>query len=154
VWRPIHSWWSHTIARLVTFFALTAVLVLHRAPSTEVAFQVYRGMLDVPAGWQVAADSEQLQLVAWMLFWLAVVWFLPNTQQLLARWHPAYNYGVAERERDLPLIERLRIPASWPMAHWRMEWRPNAVGAVLIGILVALAVLNLSHVSEFLYFRF
>jgi alginate O-acetyltransferase complex protein AlgI len=154
VWRPIHSWWSHTIARLVTFFGLTAVLVLHRAPSTDIAFRVYRGMLDLPTSWRVAADSEQLHLVAWMLFWLAVVWFLPNTQQLLARWHPAYNYGIAERERDLPLVERIRIPASWPMARWRMEWRPNAIGAAFIGILVALACLNLSHVSEFLYFRY
>ena len=92
--------------------------------------------------------------LGWMLFWLAVVWFLPNTQQLLARWHPAYNYGIAERERDLPLVERIRIPASWPMARWRMEWRPNAIGAAFIGILVALACLNLSHVSEFLYFRY
>ena len=53
-----------------------------------------------------------------------------------------------------PETERLRIPESWPMAHWRMEWRPNAVGAVFIGILVALAVLSLHHVSEFLYFRY
>src|SRR5690348_2292211 len=111
-------------------------------------------MANLPAHWEAVADSEQLRLIPWMLFWLAVMWFLPNTQQLLARWHPAYNYGVAERERDLPLVERLRIPESWPMAHWRMEWRPNAAGAVFIGILVALAFLNLHHVSEFLYFRF
>jgi alginate O-acetyltransferase complex protein AlgI len=154
VWTPIHSWWSHTIARLVTFFALTAVLVLHRAPTTDIALRVYEGMLNLPTNWEAVADSEQLHLVAWMLFWLAVMWFLPNTQQLLARWHPAYNYGIAERERDLPLAERVRLPASWRLPEWRLEWRPNAVGAAFIGILVALAMLNLSHVSEFLYFRY
>jgi len=110
--------------------------------------------LNLPASWQAAVDSEKLHLVAWMLFWLAVVWFLPNTQQLLARWHPAYNYGVAERERDLPLIERIQLPAFVVPGPWRLEWRPNAIGAVFIGILVALAMLNLSHVSEFLYFRY
>jgi alginate O-acetyltransferase complex protein AlgI len=154
VWRPIHSWWSHTIARLLTFFILTAVLVMHRAPSMDAALGVYRGMVSMPESWQASVDADQLHLIAWMVFWLAVVWFLPNTQQLLARWHPAYNYGVAERERDLPLIERIRLPAFVLPAPWRIEWRPNALGAAFIGILVALACLNLSHVSEFLYFRY
>jgi len=34
------------------------------------------------------------------------------------------------------------------------EWRPSAAAAVFIGLLAALAFLNLHHVSEFLYFRY
>jgi alginate O-acetyltransferase complex protein AlgI len=173
VWRPIDSWWSHTIARLVTFLVLTAVLVMHRAPTMDAAMGVYRGMVNLPESWQdqfgpaaaalgwvgirfdsPAVEPDQLHLIAWLIFWLAVVWFLPNTQQLLARWHPAYNYGIFERQRDLPLIERLRLPSFVPVPRWRLEWRPNAIGAAFIGILVALAILNLTHVSEFLYFRY
>src|SRR5712671_86842 len=167
VWRPIHSWWSHTVARLVTFFALGMLLVLYRAPSMEVALRVYRGMVNLPASWHdvfgplgeamrwlgvrfdgppVAAD--QLVLVAWLIVWIAVVWFVPNTQQLLARWHPAFNYGVAERQRDLPLLARFR-----PLAP-RLEWRPDIASAVYVGVLAALAFLSLRHVSEFLYFKF
>jgi hypothetical protein len=37
---------------------------------------------------------------------------------------------------------------------WRMEWRPNAATAVFVGLLAALAFLNLHHVSEFLYFKY
>ena len=37
---------------------------------------------------------------------------------------------------------------------WRMEWRPNAAAAVFVGLLAALAFLNLHHVSEFLYFKY
>jgi D-alanyl-lipoteichoic acid acyltransferase DltB (MBOAT superfamily) len=173
VWQPIDSWWSHTFARLATFFGLTAVLVMHRAPSMEAALAVYRGMLNLPASWRHVlgpvgdalgwagvgfagppAEADQLALIPWLIWWLAVVWFLPNTQQLLARWHPAYNYGVAERERDPPLLERVRLPAFLALPQWRLEWRPNAVGAAFIGLLVALACLNLTHVSEFLYFRY
>jgi len=59
---------------------------------------------------------------------------------------------VAERERDPPLIER--VPAVARLLPWRLEWRPNAVAAVFVGVLAALAFLSLHHVSEFLYFRF
>ena len=167
VWRPIHAWWSHTIARLVTFFVLTMVLVMHRAPSTATALEIYRGMANLPHPWRALfgpfADAlgwlgvrfdgppvsgDDLELVLWFLAWLAFVWFLPNTQQLLARWHPAYNYGVVERERDLPLPER--IPAFRVV----MQWRPNVAGAVFVGVLAAIACLSLRHISEFLYFRY
>jgi hypothetical protein len=37
---------------------------------------------------------------------------------------------------------------------WRLEWRPNVAAAVFVGVLAALAFLNLHHVSEFLYFRY
>jgi D-alanyl-lipoteichoic acid acyltransferase DltB (MBOAT superfamily) len=169
--RPIDAWWSNTIARAVTFFGLTVILVTHRAPSMDVALAVWRGMINLPHAWHDAlgplgpglgwlglrfdgppvADG-QIELVLWLILWLSVVWFLPNTHQLLARWHPAYNYGVAERQRDLPLIER--APTLTRLLPWRLEWRPNAAAAVYVGLLAALALLNLHHVSEFLYFRY
>jgi len=90
--------------------------------------------------------------VLWLIVWLAIVWYLPNTQQMLARWHPAFNYGVAERQRDPPLLER--APSVMRLLPWRLEWHPNAAAAVFVGLLAALAVLNLHHVSEFLYFRY
>ena len=167
VWRPINAWWSHTIARLVTFFGLTIVLVMFRAPSMEVALRIYRGMVNLPSTWYEAlgpvgsalsrmgvrfdgppVSADQLELVLWLVAWIAFVWFLPNTQQLLARWHPGYNYGVVERERDVPLPER--IPAFTPV----LQWRPNVAGAVFVGVLAALAYLSLRHVSEFLYLRY
>jgi len=171
VWRPINAWWSNTIARLVTFFGLTMLLVTHRAPSMDVALRVFRGMLNLPQTWHDAlgplaaglgwlgvrfagppVSADQRNLVLWLIFWLAVVWFLPNTQQMLARWHPAFNYGLAERQRDPPLLER--VPSLTRVLPWRLEWRPNAAAAVLIGALAALAFLNLHHVTEFLYFKY
>src|SRR5215472_17196468 len=169
--RPINAWWSNTIARAVTFFGLTIILVTHRSPSMDVALRVWRGMINLPHTWHDAlgplglglgwigvrfdgppVSDGQIELVLWLIVWLSVVWFFPNTQQLLARLHPAYNYGIAERQRDLPLLER--VPSFARLLPWRLEWRPNAAAAVYVGLLAALALLNLHHVSEFLYFRF
>src|SRR6266513_1152164 len=95
VWRPINLWWSHTVARLVTFFALGLILVIYRSPSLEVAGHIYRGMFNLPISWQDAfgplawlgarfdgppAGLDQLMLVMWLVVWLVVAWFFPNTQ--------------------------------------------------------------------------
>jgi hypothetical protein len=129
--------------------------------------EIYRGMVNLPSTWHGALGplgralqwlgvrfdgpapaNDEIYLVLWFVAWLGFMWFLPNTQQLLARWHPAYNYGMVERQRDLPLPER--IPSFTLM----MQWRPNIAGAVFVGVLAALACLSLRHISEFLYFRY
>ncbi len=171
VWRPINAWWSNTVARLITFFGLTMLLVTHRASSMDVAMRVFHGMFNLPGSWHDAlgllanglgwlgvrfdgppVSNDQRVLVLWLIVWLVVVWYLPNTQQMLARWHPAFNYGVTERERDPPLLER--VPSVMRLLPWRLEWRPSAAAAVFVGLLAALAFLNLHHVSEFLYFKY
>src|SRR5204863_1963369 len=54
VWRPINSWWSNTVARFVTFFGLTMLLVTHRAPSMDIALRVFGGMFNLPHSWHDA----------------------------------------------------------------------------------------------------
>jgi alginate O-acetyltransferase complex protein AlgI len=141
--------------------------VLYRAPSLDEAFVVYRGMLNLPsslpAHWGVFASAlgwagfrfegppvspENVELALWLIVWIGVVWFVPNTQQLLARFYPAINYGPTERDRDPPLLSGIR--RIGPL----LEWRPNIPNAVMVGVLAALACLSLHHVSEFLYFEF
>src|SRR5207237_6511206 len=140
---------------------------------TAAALEIDRGMVNLPSAWYDAlgpvggalgwlgvrfdgppAAADELELVLWFVVWIAFVWFLPNTQQLLARWHPAYNYGVVERERDPPLLERIPARRWLPALNWPLEWRPNLAGAVFVGVLAALAILSLRHVSEFLYFKY
>jgi alginate O-acetyltransferase complex protein AlgI len=66
---------------------------------------------------------------------LLVVWFAPNTQQLLAAYRPALAL-FAESYQS------------------RLNWRPTPVYAVITAAIALLAIFNLHRQSEFLYFQF
>jgi hypothetical protein len=89
--------------------------------------------------------SSEVAVFALLFF---IVWALPNTQQLVARFSPVFDNGSPDRARDLPLVAKIRS------VRWLVEWRPNVSSAMLVGALAAVACLNLHHVSEFLYFEF
>jgi len=171
VWRaifpPIDAWWSRGIARLVTLLAVVIAWVPFRATTLAAAADMYRGMTNLPnpfshelgpladalarLGFRFEGppvSSGDLELVLWLVGWLAVLWLVPNTQQLLARFRPAFNYGPSMRRFDKPVLARFK-----PLRPF-LEWRPNIVSAVVVGALVATACLSLQHVSEFLYFEF
>ncbi len=63
----------------------------------------------------------------------------PNTQQILHRYRPAFETYRGE-------VERTRY--QW------MEWQPTGTWASLVAVLLVLAILVLTRVSEFLYFQF
>ena len=65
----------------------------------------------------------------------AVVWLLPNTQQWLGRFDLAWGARATYVGR---------IP------HWVLH---RALGAAL-GVMLGLMIMNLTKVSEFLYFQF
>jgi hypothetical protein len=164
IWTPLDTWWSRTVARLVTVVAVVVAFVTFRAPDLSTALRIYAGMVGLSV--DRLYDMTALELFsaglapepfaekaargwAWMVVALAVVWFVPNTQQLMARFRPAYNYTLAQWRSDPPLLggraralDRLLL------------WRPQAGGALAMGIATAIALLFLQRVSEFLYFDF
>ncbi|MBV8170286.1 MAG: MBOAT family protein [Alphaproteobacteria bacterium] len=164
VWKPLDRWWSRSAARLVTLVAVVVAFVPFRAPDLPTALRVCSAMV----GLQVNRlyDMTALELFSaglapepfaekavrgwlWMVAALAVVWFVPNTQQLMARFRPAYNYSIAQWRRDPPLL------AGHVGALDRLlQWRPQPSSALAIGIATAIALLFLQRVSEFLYFDF
>jgi hypothetical protein len=79
----------------------------------------------------------------WLVFWIAFLWTMPTTQELLARFRPALGYpGPLAARRDPPDVR------SW------LRWRPSPVWAVATASIATAALLHLTRVSEFLYFRF
>jgi hypothetical protein len=88
----------------------------------------------------IAGDGEVLHglsfpasvVFAWLAFGLAIVWFLPNTQQLLARYAPAWD----------------RVEAAG--RQWNLHWTKG----IAAGLLFAASLLMLQRSSEFLYFQF
>ncbi|HUD52550.1 MBOAT family O-acyltransferase, partial [Parvibaculum sp.] len=147
VWtKPLNTWWSHGIARSITFLAVALAWVFFRAPSIDAAFAIYKGLI----AWTPDIPAHALGVdLAWAAFWISVVWFWPNTQQWMAMVRPAFNYSRADRHKD-PLL----VPLDG--SRWRRAifWRPAAPYAAAVGVAAAVAFLSLQRVSEFLYFQF
>ena len=143
----IDRWWSRGAARLLTFIAVALAWVVFRAETTGGAVTMYKALFSSPLGTPVA---EMGVSAGWLLFWLAIVWYWPNTQQWLARANPAFNYSWKDRKQD-PLL----LPVEGGALRDRLlRWRPGIPHAIAIGTAGALAFLSLQQISEFLYFQF
>jgi hypothetical protein len=72
---------------------------------------------------------------------LAIVWFMPNTQSVMRNFEPAFAY-------------RPEFAEAMPALSLAWTWRPTLLWSAVAGIGLAVAFLNLSTVSEFIYFNF
>lgn len=146
-------------AIMLTFTAWLVGLAFFRADTVPHALQIVCGMFglngfSLPDQWLAKwgtfgawlavngvafGDSRGLVtagLVNWIVILLVIVWFAPNTQQILARHKPA-----------------LLIPRDMTAAR-RLVWRPTVAVALLSAALAFAAIAHLHRQSEFLYFQF
>ncbi len=145
----------------ITFFAVLIAQVFFRAPSAAAAVSMLRGLLGlhpvagqilVPASlfrWThgIAARLSEAGLITpsqsatqfkhWLRICVgfAIVWGLPNTQQIMVGFKPAL-----ESVRPFPIAV--------------LRWRPNIAWGVAIGMLLIVSLCNLDNPSRFLYFQF
>jgi alginate O-acetyltransferase complex protein AlgI len=156
--RVIPPWPS----RLLTFLAVNISLVFFRADGCRVAWELLRSMsgfngISFPktlgrlcAVWVpilsrhgIYFDRMSVSPLGETLFslggLLVVIWFFPNTQQLLGHHHPALGFreSMAEQEPFLKLV-----------------WKLSPAWGSALGMAAAWAILNLSQVSTFLYYKF
>jgi len=143
----------------ITFFAVVVAWVFFRAESLDAAVNVLRGMsgyngLTLPmkmmqgglgatmADWGVASgDLVALkntpggvsQLFFWLILLSGIVWFMPNTQQIMGNFKPA--------------IEKIAVKS-------RVQWKPNTLWMIITAIILLYAFTEIGKVSEFLYFQF
>jgi len=127
----------------LTFLAVTIAWVFFRAESFDAAGRMLRAMsgLGGLSGWptgsaQVVNDSRALRFIPW----LAVAWFLPNTQQFLRRYRPAVDLT---RFDDLAPDRR-----RW----W--HWRPTLPWLAFTLALLYAVGREFDQLSEFIYFQF
>ena len=162
IWRnPIDKWWSRFIARSLTLLAVMVGWVFFRAESLEGAFTILHGMVNFPATFHGHLGSLEnwLSLIGihfhgayfstdhyvaafWLMFWMAVLWVWPNTQQWMARTVPALEDHVKPQEQ----------PLWWLWQH--VAWEPTRGWALVTATVGIVAILGLSRISEFLYFQF
>jgi D-alanyl-lipoteichoic acid acyltransferase DltB (MBOAT superfamily) len=158
--KPRSTRWGRVVACLLTFAAWLVGLAVFRSQTVSDAMSLWQGMFGwngfalpdywlakwgAPGQWLAAngvAFTEARGLVRgglinWTVILLAIVWFAPNTQQIMARFEPAL--GVP---RD-----------SAPAPRWLL-WRPAPLLGMLTAALAFAVIINLHQRSEFLYFQF
>lgn len=79
--------------------------------------------------------TDQLKLLAQLCVSFAVVWLMPNSQQIM----------VAAQ----PILGRIAEPVPS-----FMRWQANFPWAIVVGLAMLIATLSLGGTSEFLYFQF
>jgi len=148
----------HVLSVLITFIAVSAAWVVFKADNLNTAMAMLKAMAGMngfilPNDWLTkwGAFGQWLSLqginfsatnvlikasaINWIIVSLLIVWFAPNTQQIMANYKPALNFS-----------EKSTIQ--------RFLWRPTYAW-LISGVLGAvIAILSISELSEFIYFQF
>jgi len=72
-------------------------------------------------------------VVLWLPIGFAIIWLLPNSQQWLAKYAPAWDTVISRS---------------------RFSWQPTTLNAIFVGILFFISLISLNRVSTFLYYQF
>src|SRR3546814_9211065 len=86
-------------------------------------------------------------LVAWLAVWIAFLWILPTTQELMRNFNPAFGFRAAPPAAPAGVPALAKVQAA-------LVWRPTLPWAAATALIAAAAFLSLTRVSEFLYFQF
>ena len=152
---------GRVVARLLTFAAVVVGWVFFRSTTLNGALDIVAGMaglngfvlaardrdaLGALGAWLAhsgvrfdpALQMSMLPVGAWLAALLPMVWWAPNSQQIMGR------FAVALRERE---------PDERPVSAF-VQWQPTPSWAFVAAVLFTVALLNLTKPSEFLYFQF
>lgn len=100
---------------------------------TELGFS-FKGMFN-----NMVIGDDPRGGVTWIIALFLIATLLPNTQQLMRRYRPAFETYKGE---------------IFPLPYQWMEWRPTFLWASFITGIFIIALINLTQESEFLYFQF
>ena len=163
-----NSWVGRSTARMVTFIAVVAAWVVFRAESFNGAMSVlssmagvngismpssFAGKLSTFEPWLMehgfifngmfshelgkwASGIEGMKLLVFLTF---IVWYMPNTQQIMIHFKPAFETRSGEVK-------------EW--SHKYLKWKPSVGYALFTALVLYFALINLVKESEFLYFNF
>jgi hypothetical protein len=137
-WQPPQTfrWATQALSVLVTFAATTLAWVVFRSPDLATAGNVMRGLA---GGGSSHLVSFSPLAAAALVVLFAVVWFAPNSMEIMWAYRPAL-----EPPRGTSQVRDI--------GRWR--WQPSRSGAIAYGALCVAAMLALSNLSPFIYFQF
>ena len=134
--------------RVVTFFVVLVAWVFFRADNFRSAMTILGSMAGAH-GFSFRAEGINVNLAEatkMVVIFLGVVWFFPNSHEVLASHKPALEYAA-----EPPKVSLAPTPA-W-LGRW-LTWRPNLLWALVLAALMVCGVLNLSRPTEFIYWQF
>ena len=162
------SWYMNTLARLLTFIAIIVSWVFFRSESYAGALSILSSMIGLN-GFSVSPGIEPyvLENISWLMNYgiafdgfflnhlvgdwqngvkvilsaLLVVLILPNTQQIMRHYNPAYSYTSIEDKKTNKLEANL-------------VWKPTIIHLSIMVYIFIYSVVSMSQFSEFLYFNF
>jgi hypothetical protein len=156
---PAAAGMPQAIAGGLTFVAVVIGWVFFRAPDVPTAWRMLGGMAGLNGAVMPAALLDRVgafgaalrhlgitagsvqggfafsSMWAWVLGLLALAWFAPNTQQIMARAEPTLQ-AVAGTAPSL------------------LRWAPAPRWGLAIGAVAAIGLLSVTHGREFLYWQF
>jgi D-alanyl-lipoteichoic acid acyltransferase DltB (MBOAT superfamily) len=124
---------------VLTIAAVMFANVVFRALTLSDAWRIWGGMVGFGgAAW--SAPYLGWELFALLALCALIIALFPNTQQIMGRFDPAYNWDEWR--------EVARPPLQW-------EWKPNFVGIMLAGLVLTLGIVTIARgEAVFLYFNF
>ena len=155
--RPLRSLAS--VSKLagpgLTFLAVIVAWVFFRAESFADALLVLSGMvgahetLPEPVNLSMFKDAE---MPVWLAAGLAIVWFMPNSLQIMRRYRPAIDtsHVTSADDASAAIFGTGSLRANGVI----ITWRPTVGWALLSGLTAGAAIIGISKVSPFLYFQF
>ncbi len=130
----------HAGSVLLTFAAVLIAQIFFRAESARSAVEILAGMEGLHRGGILPPFMPQINAdtVLTLAAGLAIVWGLPNTQQILARYKPALEVTAADLRQGM----------------LRFVWNPTLAWSLSIGLLFFAALVKMEDPTSFLYFQF
>jgi hypothetical protein len=129
---------ERTLMHGLTFVAIVVSFVLFRATTFDGAISVISSMFGFN-GLALGGSGVHASRAAFLVLMLAIVFFMPNTQQVLRAQRPA-------------LGRRPRWTGS-RLAGW-FQWRPDGAWAMMLGALSVWCLLCIADSGEFIYYQF
>ena len=129
--------------RIGVYLQVCFALIFFRSSSLHTAFTFLHDLAGRNAAGQPANFNG-----AWVFLLFPVVWFFPNTQQILGE--ETKRDGVATSPGTPTAVNPTPVPSI--LSHLR--WRPNLLWAAVMVVLFFAVLVNLDSTSTFLYFQF
>ncbi|HEY0758914.1 MAG TPA: MBOAT family O-acyltransferase [Acidisarcina sp.] len=130
---------SHAGGVLLTFSAVLVAQIFFRAGSVSAAFSMLGGLSGLHHSPGAASSYRPAAAVLPMLaIGYFIVWTMPNTHQILARFKPSIEVTPSDKEGSV----------------FQFLWQPNTAWALTLGLVLFLALVGMQNPSTFLYFQF